>query len=253
MKKITIIFAFVLLCLPGSLGAQEKTAKERLKEIEEMTVNARKHRGAKSGDLFTADALAHFGFGFHQVSGVKELKAKFFQSHEIYLNTIQLGFHPASWLSLETGLDLKWDVFYPQKDYQLALDNDNDYGFNDLVLAKNESLDTRTKSFSLALPVTLGFHAPWFSFKAGAEFDFNLEKYTVLKTHFETDKYEYDEKDYNAKLEKFCYNFLAAVDFDGLGIYFRYYPKSILPDKKGAQDPLFKDMKYWTLGLCFSF
>ncbi|MBO4595512.1 MAG: hypothetical protein J5632_02740 [Bacteroidales bacterium] len=253
MKRIFIALGIVLACASTDMLAQT-SAKDRLKEIEEMAVNAHKRRVAKHNDLFSCDGLSHFYFGFHQVSGQKELEGKFFQSHEIGFNVLQLGLNPANWVSLNAGLDLKWDQFELAKGYAVEM-VDHKFAFNeqDRIFADVTDFNQRIRTFALAVPVSLGFHAPWFSVKGGAEFDFNINKYTCIKTDFVQNKYiDVHSRNRKPKVENTLINYFAAVDFDGTGLYFRYYPKSIFRDNSLAGTDK-NDMKYWTLGLIFTF
>ena len=254
MKQIFLALGILLACATNDMLAQT-SAKDRLKEIEEMTVNAHKRKMAKRENLFSADGLSYFYFGFHQVSGQKELEGKFFQSHEIGLNAFQFGFHPASWVSLETGLDLKWDQFELAKGYAVGMVGDS-LKFSDpqaLYGHDVEAFNQRIRTFALAVPVSLGFHAPWFSVRGGAEFDFNINKYSAIKTNFVTGKtIEVSARDRKPKVENMLVNYFASIDFDGLGVYFKYYPKSIFRDGSLAGTDK-NDMKYWTIGLVFGF
>ena len=254
MKKIMIALGIVLACATTDMLAQT-SAKDRLKEIEQMTVEARKRKAAKRDKLLSVDALSHFYYGFHQVSGQKELEGKFFESQEVGLNAAQFGFHPASWVSLEAGLDLKWDQF-ELADGKAVEMIDHKFNFTEpetLFGPDLSKFNQRIRTFALAVPVTLGFHAPWFSVKGGAEFDFNINKYTSIKTEFTTNKtIDVNSRDRKPEVENLLINYLAEVDFDGLGIYFKYYPKSIFKDNSIAGTDK-NDMKYWTLGVILNF
>lgn len=262
MKKISVLFSIVLLLASSNAFAQEKTAQDRLKEIEEMTVKARKHRAAKREKLFNCDALSHFYFGFHQVSDQPQLEGKFFDSYEIGFNAIQFGLNPASWVSLQAGLDLKWDSFRINKDYPVFI-MDNQYAFTTMggLFGTDDvdhisKLEQRIRCFALAVPVALAFHTPWFSFRGGAEFDFNIDRFTSLKSSYMykdgVSRSEVQTKEPDAKVRNLCINYFASIDFDGLGVYCKYYPKSIIRDDGIASEPG-TDMKYLTLGLIFTF
>lgn len=261
MKKL-LLLGIGLILVSSSAFAQEKTAKDRLKEIEEMTVNARKHRAAKRQELFSCEALSHFYFGFHQISDEPHLGDKFFQSHEIGFNTIQLGLHPASWVSLEAGLDLKWDAFQINKDHPVFF-SDNQYLFTTMggLFGTGDAdhvskLEQRIRCFALAVPVALAFHTPWFSFRGGAEFDFNIDRFTSLKSSYVLKNSvfhsEVKTKEPEAKVRNTFINYFASIDFDGLGVYCKYYPKSIFRHRGISSEPD-SEMKYWTIGLIFTF
>ena len=254
MKKIFLALGILLACATNDMLAQT-SAKDRLKEIEEMTVNAHKRKVAKRENLFSADCLSYFYFGYHQVSGQKELEGKFFQSHEIGFNALQFGFHPASWVSLEAGLDLKWDQFELAKGYAVqSVDNKFAFDERDRIFAGDiTDFNQRIRTFALAVPVSLGFHAPWFSVRGGAEIDFNINKYSCIKTDFVQDKYiDVASRDRKPKVENSLVNYFGSIDFDGLGVYFKYYPKSIFRDGSLAGTDK-NDMKYWTIGLVLGF
>lgn len=253
----------MLACTSGDIFAQT-SAKDRLKEIEEMAVNARKKKAAKHQKLFSCDAVSRFYFGFHQVSGQPELESKFFQSHEIGFNVIDFNLNPAQWVSLSCGLDLKWDSFLVNKDNP-AFIMDGKYVFTTPTgvfgtgdADKVSELEQRIRCFALSVPVSLGFHAPWFSIRGGAGFDFNIDRHTSLKSSYKyKDKaagvnQEVKLKEPDAKVRNLCINYFASIDFDGLGIYCKYYPKPIFRDS-GVANTEKSDMKYWTLGLIFSF
>ena len=207
MKKISVLFSIVLLLASSNAFAQEKTAKDRLKEIEEMTVKARKHRAAKREKLFNCA---------FQIN----------KDHPVYISDNQYLFTTMGGLF---GTD---DADHISK------------------------LEQRIRCFALSVPVALAFHTPWFSFRGGAEFDFNIDRFTSLKSSYvykdDVSRREVQTKEPDAKVRNLCINYFASIDFDGLGVYCKYYPKSIIRDDGIASEPG-TDMKYLTLGLIFTF
>ena len=89
MKKyILSIFALGLasFCMSAQNDTTSTAAKDRLSEIENMSVEIRKHKSAKSrNDVFEINALSHIGYGRHKVDG-DAFRSKFGQSRGRWLS-----------------------------------------------------------------------------------------------------------------------------------------------------------------------
>ena len=236
MKKLAILAAILLA---GSAAYAQTPAKDRLKEIEELSINAKKHKTTSfAKDLFEAEALANIGYGIHHVEGAFE--NEFGPSRELFLNLVELRFNPCRFFSLNAAADLKWDHFTARTDKAFALD-----AAGDITIAPAGGFDKLESTLcitALTAPVTMGLHFGDFSLHAGAEFAANINKRTHLKVSFKTGNTTGSNRTDGGKVQKFVYDYMAAVSYDGLGLYFKYYPGNILP--KGCPE-----WDYWTIGL----
>ena len=225
MKKTILSIALCILALDVFAQEEQKSAKDRLSEIENMEVKAKKAKSIKTdNELFEFNALAHAGYGWMSVSG-QNFNSKFGPSREIFLNTVNLQFNPAKWLSLEAGLDLKWDK-YSVSGEMFTLNND-DIEYLAPTPPVNH-IKSSINGFALTVPTMLSLHTPYFSLGGGVEFIFNRNKFTHLNSSYDYDTTQHRTRTNGGKLEPFRLAYRAVLDFDGLGIYYKYCPDTIV-------------------------
>jgi hypothetical protein len=238
MKK-TIISIFALFAVGAGISfAQEeekgKDAKDRLSEIEQMTVDVKKHKSASSeNDVFEVNAVAHAGFGAHKVEG-DAFRNKFGKSYELFVNAFELSFNPVPFLSVNAGLDLKWNRFVSETSQFMVKDGKFDI-FTTATAVPLNNLRSRMCGFALSVPATLSINLGDTHLKFGVEAAYNVNRYNKAKSSYSVDKNAtFDASDHiiatrGGEFEKFVISYIASVDFDGLGLYYKYCPESIVP------------------------
>ena len=243
MKKI-IISIFLLAAASFGLSAQKDTtitpARERLAEIEKLSVEVKKHKSAKSDhDLFEFNFLAHVGYGRHKVDG-DAFRSKFGPSYEIFINAFDLEFNPAGWISFNAGLDMQWDRFISTS-RQIEVSGDK-YAF---AATAPDDINSRICTHGLSIPAMLSLHLGESSLSLGAECIFNLGHFNKAKSSYTAGDSHFTQSTKGGDFEKFRYAYIAAIDFSGLGIYYKYCPKSLIPGSNMIE-------KYQTIGIVFS-
>ena len=170
------------------------------------------------------DAGTHIGFGYNL------LKSSDFTcsgSGEFFVNILNLKIFPVSGFGIELGVDYK-TMDFNTKEEAFFLDNDKQIQvgkISDVVSGNPEKFRSRFRSNTFSAPVMLKFEAGTTSIGLGVEGNMNLTG-RVKNKYFENDKKVKDIKK-GAQFTKYNYNFLATLSFDGTGVYFRYYPKSV--------------------------
>lgn len=214
-------------------------ASDRLSEIEDLVVVAKekKQQHKSSGNLFRVDPLSHFGYGWHRIDA-DEFAGRFGPSREVFFNTITLGIHPASWVSLSAGLDLKWDKFKADESYIFSVIDDDivtmDHAFS--------SMKSCFTTFSLTVPVALSFDLGAFELRGGSELIFPMTGKTKVRSDYSTLGTDFTAITKGGKVNTFQYNFFASLTLGGVGVFFKYYPKPVL------ESELFPG-GFYTLGL----
>lgn len=239
MKKTVIILTVLLLASAGRAMAQTdstKTAKDRLSEIEQMSVEVKKHKSAKTdNDIFEVNALSHAGYGWHRVDG-NAFRNKFGKSYELFVNAFELSFNPVPFLSLTAGLDLKWNRFLSETDHFIVKDGKFDIlTIKPFIATQYRNLNSRMCGFALSVPAMLSVNIGDTHIKGGIEAAYNVNKYNMAKSSYHVDKSAtLDASDHRlvtkgGEFEKFVISYIASVDFDGLGVYYKYCPDSLIP------------------------
>ena len=175
------------------------------------------------------DAGTHIGFGDNL------LKSDDFTSSgsgEFFVNILNLKIFPINGFGIEVGIDYKTMDFNSKED-AFYLDGDKKIQVKSAKEAYPAGITkfrSRFRSNSFSAPVMLKFEAGTTSIGLGVEGNMNLTG-RVKNKYFDGDQKIKDIKK-GAQFTKYNYNFLATLSFDGTGVYFRYYPKSvsILPE-----------------------
>ena len=91
----------------------------------------------------------------------------------------------------------------------------------------------------------MSLHIGSTSLRFGAEGTLNLSRYNRVKSAYTVDDTNFTRLTKGGKVENFRYAYLAVIDFDGLGIYYKYCPKSLIPGSNMIE-------KYQTIGIVLS-
>ena len=100
-------------------------------------------------------------------------------------------------------------------------------------------------TFGVSIPAALSLHFGETSLSLGAECTFNLDRYNKVKSAYTAADSNFKLITNGGKIEDFRYAYLAVIDFDGLGIYYKYCPKSLIPGSNLID-------KYHTIGIVLS-
>lgn len=254
MKKHLFIISTLLLGIGLSAAAQTQEKRDLLDKIEDMEIGPAKvlKRNNKEYKVFEFSLIDNLGFGLTNINAA-EFNPKFGKSYEFFANAFNISVNPTRWLSFDVGGDLKIDSFTPGKNEFFFLDDDR-YPIVDIVPDAEESLVKIKKSSSkllicsLSVPATIGFNFGGFNLRGGAEFFWPLPiKQSFTKTRTETDEGWNEYHQWKARVEKFSWDYMAAISWEGLGLYFKYYPWPLVPASSNAT------FKYWTAGIVVGF
>ena len=227
MKRI-ITLALCLSLIPGVGAVAQNTGKDRLKDLEEKADEIKKHKKAKSdNDVFELNGVSYMGFGWSRVDG-DAFSGRFGKSKQFFVNLLECSINPAPWLSISAGADLEWDYFELKKDNDFDVQADNSL----TVIAAPAGIDWVKSVFrpvSFVVPAAVSFHIGDTSLKFGAEAMFNVDNWNVVRNRHNVGKSQYRVKTKGGEVEKCVLRYHAAVDFDGLGVFYKYCPESIIP------------------------
>jgi len=231
MKK-TLLIISVLVALP--LFSSQALAQDEDTSLEIVSSDS----GAVS-----LDALSHIGFGYNLL---KSDDFDCYASGEFFVNILDLKVYPSPGFGIEIGLDYKTmdfnskvEAFYLDAEKKIQVKPFGDVYSGDFTKARS-----RFRSNTFSAPVTLNFVAGTTKIGLGVEGNLNLDG-RVKNKYFDGDKKIKDIKK-GAQFTKYNYNFLASISFDGTGIYFRYYPKSLSILPEGSVD-----VGFMALGVIF--
>lgn len=225
MKRIIIGLALCILTANAFAQEEQKSAKDRLSEIEEMADQIVPGKSHSSSDgLFKVNTLSHLYVGEHIVDN-NQFPGN--RSHEVGLNILELSFAPAKWISFNVGCDLKWDRFI-SKGKLYEVDNNGQFALSAAPAPKN--LKSKVCAFGFSAPADIAFHFGKVGLKFGAEAVYDLERCNKVKNKFRDDNGK-RARDiiYGGEIQNFRLAYYAVLDFDGNGAYIKYCPGTILP------------------------
>lgn len=216
MKK-TLFIISVLVALP-LFGFKALAQDESAFEIV-----------SSDSGVVSLDAASHIGFGYNLLKSDDFTTS---ESGEFFVNILNFKLYPTPAFGIEIGVDYK-TMDFNSKEQAFYLDNDKKIQvkpFEEAYPGNFTKTRSRFRSNTFSAPVMLKLVAGTTSIGLGVEGNMNLGG-RVKSKYFDGDKKVKDIKK-GAQFTKYNYNFLATLDFDGTGVYFRYYPKSsqILPE-----------------------
>ena len=223
MKKTIISIALCILATHAFAQEENKTAKDRLTEIENMAdqIVAKKNN---SKDVFNFESMAHLYIGDHIVPEEQFPGGK---SHEVGLNLVQFSLNPAKWLSFELGCDLKWDRFIA-KNIMYEVDTNGQFALSTATPPKR--LKSKICAFGVSAPADIAFHFGKLGLRFGAEATYDFDRFNKVKNKFRDDNGKRDKTILNGgQIQNFRLAYFAGIEFDDLGAYFKYCPGTIIP------------------------
>lgn len=247
MRYVKYLVWAALTLVASAAAAQNPDNRDRLSEIEQMTVREKKPRRQPSEfKKAGVGLLPEIGIGTHLVSS-PDFRSQGVGSGQVYLHAVEAYVRPVSWMSLHVAGGIAWDRFRTRTS-AFALDGDGTV----LVRRLEESeLDARkfrssiTES-SVLIPVTLQFHAGFATFRLGAEAMYAFHPKVSRDLRTETDRVLTEKT--GARIMPWSYDFLASVSFAGSGVFVKYQPA--FARRFPQPSPSFS---CWTLGYRFGF
>lgn len=228
MKKTFTVIALLAL----SLGAfAQTTGKDRLEELENKTVEEKKSASKKAEreyKLFDFQVLARTGYGWHLVDAPEFNKGFKDKNGEFFLNTVELDICPTRWMSIDLGLDLKW------QDFTTAQTSTFSWNSSDQIViaptpAGYEKVVSTLHTFSLAAPIILDLNLGLVGLSLGAELVYTPASRVILKHSYTvgTSDHKVTTRECGG-FPQLSWNAYASLNFGFTGIYFRYYPQQPL-------------------------
>ena len=226
MKKIITVFALLAACF-GAYA--QNTGKDRLEELENMTVEDKvsSKKTEREYRLFDFQVISHLGIGWHLMDAPEFQQGSKGFNKEFYMNTVELDIWPTQWMSLNLGLDLKWQNFTPASGNIFQLDANNDIVYA-AAPAANTGMESTLHYFSLAAPLALNFNLGLFGFSAGAELVYTPASRVRIKDSYSIGSSDYKVVTRGCNFDNLSWDIFATVYAGTTGVYFRYYPQQPL-------------------------
>lgn len=225
MKRTIIIMALCALTASAFAQEEQKSAKDRLTEIENMADEIKEAKGSSSSDeLFSVDGLSHLYVGDHIVDNNVFPGGK---SHEVGLNILRFSLNPAKWLSFEIGADIKWDRFIA-KGKMFELDTNGQFALS--TATPPNRIKSKICAFGASAPAAVSFKFGKVGLKFGAEATYDFDRYTKIKNKFRDNNGKRAADIVNGgEIQNFRLSYFGALLFDDFGIYARYCPGTVIP------------------------
>ena len=239
-KYALILFVGLSMAASGAF-AQEKTAKDRLAEIEQMTVApAKHHKPAKEFQKVGIEIFPEVGIGTTLVSS-NDFKSK--GSGLVYAHLLEAYVRPVSWASLHVGGGMGWRR-YQSKDNVFSLNTDNSITIGAMLEEWAASGKSRSSIWgpTVLLPATLQFHFGDASLRLGVEALYSFR--TRVRTDVRDERtHRVTDSNYAATVP-WSYDFFASVSYDGLGVFVKYQPATARQFPETGPT-----LSCWTIGL----
>lgn len=195
---------------------------------------------------FTFDLFSHLGYGYH---AVKSDAFKASNSGEFFFNIVKFGLYPTEHLGIELGGDFEFNYIRSKQTF-FGLDSKNLIQVVDFsTMEIGKSLEKARGGFSFLtanFPLMVKGIFNSVEVGIGAEASLNFLGETNLRYEVGNTRTQMQQSD--AEVNLFSYGMIATLAYDGLGLYFKYYPKGskVLPDGS-------VDINYVTVGIAFDF
>ena len=240
MKYALILFVGLSMAVSGAF-AQEKPARDRLAEIEQLTVKpSRHHKPAGEFKKIGVHLIPDIGYGATFVTS-DDFKSK--GSKVVYAHLLEGYVRPVSWFSLNVGGGIGWNR-YQSAQSVFSLNEANQIQIRPMSeeeLATGKSRSSIDEPMVL-IPATLQFHFGEASIRLGAE------AIHAFRTKVRTDFREGDVRRITitpgAVTVPWSYDFFASVSLEGLGVFVKYQPATFRQFPEPGPT-----LSSWTLGL----
>ena len=244
MKYAKIILWAALTLAASAAFAQTEANRNRLSEIEQMEVKAKK--GGPKFDRFGIRLLPEIGYGAPLVKS-EDFRSQGLDSGQAYMQALDVFYRPFVRGSVHVGAAIGMDWF-TIRDMLFIQDDEH----NILVAPfpeEDKEKDSKNRSsvtkWTVTVPATLQFHFGNATVRLGAEAQYSFSP----KVRLDIKKKDFREftESKGAKIQPFGYDFLAAVSFGHFGVYGKFQPASArrFPDPGPT-------MSTWTVGVCLT-
>lgn len=225
MKKL-IVFSAILLTAASAAFAQSDTTakKDRLAEIEALVVKEKKHRSSKEIKTTDFKVLPYLGIGTHLISS-DEFESTNMDSYEVNLGLCEFQFNPAKWVGFSLGVDYAWDR-YRSRESAFVPDGRKKINVSGGTLDKGEYWRSSMYTQSIAFPVSVSFRVDKLTLRASAEYvrGFDSSVTHIYRKDNLSETIEWED----LKIYRSFWDFCASVSYDGFGLYYKYYPTTVL-------------------------
>ena len=249
MKAMRIILWAALTLVASAAFAQNEANRNRLSEIEQMEVTAKK--GGPKFDRFGIRLLPEIGYGAHLVRS-EDFKSQGLDSGQAYLQALDVFYRPFVWGSVHIGAAIGMDWF-KVRDLLFVQDDEHNVMVapfpEDIEDIEDKDKDSKYRSsvtkWTVTVPATLQFHFGKATLRLGAETQYSFAPRVRLDIT-RKDFREFTESK-GARIRPFGYDFLAAVSFGHFGVYGKFQPASAR--RFPEPGPTFST---WTVGVCLT-
>ena len=224
MKYALILFASLTLAASGAF-AQEQTTRDRLAEIENLTVKpSRHHQTNQEFKKVGLHVLPEIGMGTRAVSQ-QVYKPAENESVLYYAHLLEGYVRPASWASFHVGAGLGWGK-YQSKESVFGLSDKNKLKITPMPEEWVNTKGSRSslREWMVLLPATLQFHLGDYSLRCGAEALYSFLPKVRLDLRDEENRYM-KEKD-GGIAQPWNYDFFASFSVEELGVFVKYQPRA---------------------------
>ena len=247
MRYASILLWAALTLTASAAFAQNPANRDRLSEIEQMAVRAKKHRSQPSEFKKAGVALfPEIGVGAHLVRS-DDFRSQGIGSGQVYVHVLDAYVRPVSWMSLHVAGGLAADRFQTRTSV-FWLDGNGNIRTRKLDEWEANALKFRSSitEASVLIPATLQFHAGPATFRLGAEALYGFRPRVRYDITTETDRQWTEEK--GVRITPWSYDFLLSVSFAGQGYFVKYQPAS----SRRFPEPA-PTLSCWTIGYRIGF
>lgn len=186
------------------------------------------------------DAQVGLHYGFVSMSGAPSGTGKMSESAELgFLNPLSFSVHIPRLFSIDTGLGFGWKNYRLSEENRFNIDDNGQVVITGYEAGQYHRL-SRLKLFYLDIPVLLHKNFGRFAIKAGAVVNFNVHSSILTRYRMENeDNAEYKKVVKGVGQRKVTFDLMAAAGFDGIGLYVKYSPMTVL---KSSAAPEFKSL-----------
>ena len=263
MKKLMLLSSLLFCLAVWDVSAQTDSlpsARQRLSEIEALTVKPSKPRKRQDSGLFSARVLPRVAYGRHWVQG-DLFKDAFGPSYGLSLGVLNGSIRPISWLCVTAGVDFEWNRYTLRKgsDY-FDLDASGEvqimsvqflYDIADggTAVSPRPEYTSSLQTWSLGIPLNLDFHFSAFGMdlaglRIGGGLSFPFTRLGSVSTTWKSDGSDYTRRTRHARTESLLWYCRAELYAGSAGLFYQYTPRPVLPGTS---------LRYGTLGLSLNF
>ena len=218
MKKI---FVSIIALLAVSFGL---SAQQQVKFSEDINVSY-------GNKVFVVRPVSYLGYGYHLKSQDMRDEQNAFNS-EFFVNIMELAVRPASWMSINLGVDYDLDQYRLDKNHLWGAEDNGSVWIRSSENYKGIKY-SRLNVHTFSIPLSLEFAAGKAAFRLGAAGEYNLP--ATVKNKVVTDEGTSKYKAKGLPTKSLNYSFFGAISYGGLGVYVRYRPVYQFEEKKGPQ------------------